>query len=294
MSSPAAAYRATTAEQAASKSAEASATDAFADASVLMALGTAAAAPHQTEHAWQIVLPPGYTRCDITDAVRRAAPVPTRKSGTVQLLSLQALRDYLADQAAQTEAVVYADADHRTITAVFNDHRATPGWRDHRAVFKAELSQEFSRWAEKNGKPFSQTEFAEFIEDNLADITEPAAQQLLEVATTIQATSGIEFKSARRLQDGQTQMAYVESINATAGASGGLQIPRGFALGLRIFRQGAGYKLHARLKYRLSAGAVKFWFELERPEAAIDHAFAEYVAGLADTGYLVLAGRLGE
>lgn len=268
--------------------------EAFHGAGVLMALGTACAAPHQTEDAWQMVLPPGYTQHDITDAVRRAAPAPTRKRGIVQLLSLPALRSYLADQAAQAHAVVYADADYRTITAVFNDHRAQPGWRDHRAIFQAQPSPEFVRWTEKNGKPFSQTEFAEFIEDNLADITEPAAQQLLEVATTIQATSGIEFKSAKRLQDGQTQMAYVETINATAGASGGLQIPRGFALGIRIFRQGPGYRLQARLKYRLSAGAVKFWFELDRPELAVEHAFAEYVAGLDGTGYLVLAGRPGE
>src|SRR6185369_12419611 len=113
-----------------------------------------------------------------------------------------------ADQAGADQSYIYADPDQRTICAVFNDHRAADaGWRDHRVDFKAEYTPEFDRWLLNNGasKARGQTEFAEFIEDNLADITEPFAQQLLNVATTIQATSGINFSSAKRLQDGQTQ-----------------------------------------------------------------------------------------
>ena len=88
------------------------------------------------------------------------------------------------------------------------------------------------------------------------------------------------------------QLGYTETINASAGANGALQIPKEFALGLRIFKNGDGYKLRARLKYRLGNGQVKFWYELDRPERAVEDAFAGYVESVSkQSGYVVLLGN---
>ena len=85
---------------------------------------------------------------------------------------------------------------------------------------------------------------------------------------------------------------HCQTFNATAGASGALTIPKEFALGLRIFKNGEGYKLRARLKYRLAGGGVKFWYELDRPERAIEDAFAGSIEKVrTETGYTVLVGK---
>jgi hypothetical protein len=61
---------------------------------------------------------------------------------------------------------------------------------------------------------------------------------------------------------------------------------------LRIFKNGEGYRLRARLKYRLLGGSVKFWYELDRPERAIEDAFAGYVNEVREkSGYRVLIGQ---
>lgn len=259
----------------------------------LVIMAGAATRTEEVGGAHFVVVPPGYTHRDITDLIEKAQLTPARKRGTVQLKDVASLLAYLADQNASATAYVYANPDTRTMVAVFNDQRAAPGWRDHQAQFKAEFTPEFDRWLSNNGsaRARGQTEFAEFIEDNLADITEPFAQQLLNVATTIQATSGINFSSAKRLQDGQTQLTYTESIEARAGADGALSIPKEFTLGLRIFKNGGGYLLKARLKYRLAAGSVKFWYELDRPERAVEDAFTGYVNEVREkSGYTVLVG----
>lgn len=261
-------------------------------------LTAAAAAPKAVGNGHFIVLPAGYELADITQKVEVAEVAPFRKRGIIAVKDVPSLLTYCADQNAAHEGYIYADPDARTITAVFNDHRQVDfgGWRDHRATFKAEYTSEFQRWLNNNGAPHAkgQTDFAEFIEDNLADIQAPGADQLLAVATTIQATTGINFSSAKRLQDGQTQLAYSESIEAKAGADGGLTIPKEFTLGLRIFKNGGGYILRARLKYRLNSGAVKFWYELDRPERAVEDAFAGYVAEVREkSGYAVLIGVVG-
>lgn len=266
-------------------------------ADTLAASVAAALVPKQIGDAWYVTTPTGYRLENISEAVERARDNPLRKRGTVALRSIESLLLYCEDQAThgKSKGYIYADPDALSITAVFNDHRSdAAGWRDHRVEFKAEKTPEFARWMSRNGSSnaMEQTAFAEFVEDNLADITEPAAQKLLEVATTIQAKTAINFNSARRLDNGQIQLGYTETIEARAGAEGALEIPREFQLGLRIFKNGEGYALRARLKYRLHSGTVKFWYELDRPERAVEDAFAGYVATVSEkSGYTVLIGK---
>lgn len=263
-------------------------------AGVLQAFSTLSAEAVCTEGHYHVVTPPGYQVQNLTDAVEKAQLFRRRKSGTVHIKSLASLMAYCADQNAENDGYIYADTDTRTICAVFNDYGSSDaGWRDHRAVFKAEYTPEFSKWLGRNGhsNAMSQSDFAEWIEDNMADVQEPGAQQLLEVATTIQATTGIIFNSAKRLQNGQVQLQYTETIEARAGQGGALEIPREFTLGLRIFKNGDGYLVKARLKYRLHTGGVKFWYELDRAERAVEDAFKGYVDQLSETsGYTVLLG----
>lgn len=241
-----------------------------------------------------ILVPTGYTLKEITEAVEKAGPTPQRKRGHALLGSVDSLVTYAKDQAASNAGYIYADTDARTITAVFNDHRdsATPGWRDHRATFKAVYTPEFDNWLRNNRQPKEQAAFAEFIEDNFADLQGDEARTLLEVATTLQASTGINFRSSKRLQDGQNQILYNETIDTKAGADGQLKVPQTFALGLRIFKgDAAGYKFTARLKFRLSGSSCKFWYELERPERAIEDAFAGYIAKVGEaSGYTILHG----
>lgn len=271
--------------------------EAITNAATLGALACAAIEPQNINGHHYVVLPKDARREDITDLVEKAQPTPTRKRGTVVLKDLASLLAYSDAQTtangSHSSGMIYCDADSRKITAVFNDHRGTqPGWRDFRAEFKAEYTPEFAKWLKNSGVQMNQNDFAEFVEENFADITEPAAQCLLDVATTIQAKTDISFSSSKLLQNGQVQLGYTETIDARAGANGALQIPKLFTIGVRIFKNGAGYKIVARLKYRLNGGSVKFWYELDRPERSVEDAFAEYVEKVRETsGYLVLIGN---
>ena len=268
--------------------------DILATCGVLTALAAAGTEPTTIDGYYHhVIVPHGYKREDITNDVEKAQPTPNRKRGTVVVKDLSSLLACCADQRNEGGGYIYADPDARKITAIFNDHREfdMPGWRDHRAEFKAEYTPEFDNWLRNNRQPKEQGAFAEFIEDNFADLAGDDAQTLLDVATTIQAKTNINFGSAKRLQNGQVQLTYTEDIDARAGAAGALEIPKEFTLGLRIFKNGDGYKLRARLKYRLASGSVKFWYELDRPERSVEDAFAGYVETLRDkSGYQVLIG----
>lgn len=262
-------------------------------AGLISALTAATLEPKTVGSNTFIVTPDEYTLHDVTSAVEKWRPEPNRKAGTVQLYDVPSLVQLMQDQGRAGFGYGYADVDARTITVVFNDQKneQLPGWRDHRAVFTAQFTPEFKMWMARNKQPMNQTEFSEFIEDNFADIDGAEAANLQKVALTIVATTGIEFKSARRLENGQNQLTYNEVIDAKAGDNGTLTIPQKFHLGLRIFANGGGYALTARLKYRLTGGGVKFNYEIERPERAVEDAFNGYVEKVrTESGYTVLLG----
>ena len=252
---------------------------------------TLAAKPHQAiEHTHHLVIPDGYKHIDISQAIENALPSPTRKKNNLIVHDLQSLLQYAKDQSATQCGYIYADIDQRTITAVFNDQKdaAQTGWRDHRVTYKAEFSREFSTWMGRNEKPFDQEEFAIFLEDNIADV--PNGENLLAVALSLQAKTDVSFSSSRRLDNGQIQFSYTENIDARA-ANGAIEVPREFTLGMRIFKNGEGYELKARLKYRLNSSKLKFWYEIDRPENSVEHAFKLYIDQLCDCGYTVLLGK---
>jgi uncharacterized protein YfdQ (DUF2303 family) len=257
------------------------------------ALSLAACASQEVGGTTHLVVPERCQHIDLTGAIEKAGAAPRRKAGTVQLADLPSFNVYVADQGLTDNVYIYADPDARTLTAVLNDHvkvDATAGWRDHRAVFKAELSREFSTWLSHNKKPMEQEEFAIFLEDNIADVVEPSGETLLQVALTLQAKTEVNFSSHKRLDNGQIQFAYSETVDARAG-TGLIEIPREFTIGLRLFKNGDGYKVRARLKYRLGGGKLKFWYELDRAENAIEDAFQAYVNHARENGFTVLIGK---
>lgn len=260
----------------------------------LGALTVAASNVRSVGDAHFLILPPEYRHHDVTKAIESALPEPHRKSGTIVLSDIASFLQFVTDQAKRDSCYIYAHPDTRTLTAVLNDHRQgdanIPGWRDFRVSYTAELSREFAGWHKNDRKVMDQEEFAIFLEDNVADISEPSGETMLQVALTLQAKTEVAFSSHRRLDNGQVQLSYTENIDARAGA-GDVMIPREFALGLRLFKNGDGYKVRARLKYRLGGGKVKFWYELDRVENAIEDAFAAYVFKATESGFPVLIGK---
>lgn len=257
------------------------------------ALSLAASSAQEINGTMHMVIPDGFKHIDLTASIEQTGDAPRRKRGTVQLSDLASFNVFVADQGKTGTTYIYANPEARTLTAVLNEHDrggATAGWRDLRAVYTAELSREFAIWLKHDKTPMEQEAFAIFLEDNIADVCEPSGETLLAIAMSLQAKTSVDFSSARRLDNGQVQLTYTETIEARA-SGGSIEIPREFTLGMRLFKNGDGYRVRARLKYRLMSGKVKFWYELDRAENAIEDAFQGYIDQARENGFTVLLGK---
>jgi uncharacterized protein YfdQ (DUF2303 family) len=234
-----------------------------------------------------VLVPEGYKALDLECWL----PAPTRRRGHPTFIREGGLILYVNEH-KDSGTRLYAELDPPKIVAVIDGHlprlamegadaaEPAPRWGQHRATFAPPLDPDWLTWRKHDDKPMAQTDFAQFIEDNLPCIVRPDGAELLEVAQHLEASTNVAFKSAQRLTDGRRAFRYEETVNGKVG-NGALEIPETFLLKLRVFRAGAKVELTARLRYRLDGGKLVLWYHLDRPQDALDDAFQRLMDGVA-------------
>ncbi|GGU13012.1 DUF2303 family protein [Streptomyces violascens] len=209
--------------------------------------------------------------------------VPSRKQGTTLVRDAVSFHAYY-DKHHDENTEVFADAERLTVTAILDAHTAdTARWSGHRLALSLRQTDAWKQWLAYDGKLMAQEPFAEFLEDHLPELIEPTAADMLEIAQSIQGATKAEFQAGTRLATGQRQLSYVETTTAKAGSKGQLTIPETFTIGLVPFEGSEGYKLTARLRYRIERGGeLRIGYKLERPGDIQRTAFADVVKAIAE------------
>lgn len=264
------------------------------DQAALLAAGAALGQPrtHSTPDARPYALvPDGYTVLELP-----RAHVPERPRAIVRLRDAASFVRYFNDHKTDYSRI-FAGLDPALFLAVFDEFSAvTPGdagvwpqadWREFRAAFSVPPSREWLLWHAANRKPMSQVSFAEFLQDNLPDVVQPAGADLLELALNFEAAQSGTYVATQRLQDGSHNLQW----RADNNASGTVKLPEHITLMIPVFENEAPSELQARLKYRVKEGNLSLWFELVRPHKVLEAAFRSAWERIADgTGAVILLG----
>lgn len=198
---------------------------------------------------------------------------PLQLRQRVDLLTAESFIEYYK-RFADEHSTIFVDVDKAMFVAALDYHQdpKTPAWQRHIAVYKCPKTREWNTWIENNNNKMNQEAFAEFIEDNANEITQPDAATMFEIASSLQAKRNVDFKSSVRLDNGQTQLRFEESIDGTAGLSGQLEIPNEIELLIQPFAGGPAYKITARFRYRIIRQQLEMWYTLNRPSNSIEDA----------------------
>lgn len=270
------------------------------DASAVDAIAALAAQAEQVEHLDLVegrlaglVLHQGQHLHQID--LDQYAPAPVRKTGSVAVEDADSLVTYVDRHKDQHGSTLWANLARGTVIVVLNDHfvgdGSAAGHGDHRATLTLPATPDWKHWLSQDSQLLGQTEFAEHLEDGATAIRVPDAATMMEIAQTFHATNGVAFKSSHRLQSGETQFKYEESVDARAGTAGTLQIPDVIVLGLQPFENGPTYEVSARFRYRITNGGLRLGYRLIRPDLAKRQAFTDILADISErTALPVLAG----
>jgi uncharacterized protein YfdQ (DUF2303 family) len=260
--------------------------------------GTALGEPHPLEEIYQphVVVVPEGGRVEVIDVAERFeafAERPRRAKGRYTAATVEAFIAYVKQHREHEATTIWVEPTDGKVLAVLNDHgdgQDAPAWRDWTATLALRHTDEWNHWKSRDGLLGGQEDFAEHIEDGLTEIADPTGAELLEIAQTFHATTAAQFRQATRLSDGRIQVRYDEEIDAKAGTSGELAIPQEITLLLAPYVGEEAVELKARLRYRVSGGALRIGYKLDRPERvirdALEHIAERLLSEFGDHVYL--------
>lgn len=206
---------------------------------------------------------------------------PQRIRQNVTLATAQALIDY-ANKFKFPGTAAFTDLDSCNVKVVFDYHASAsePRWGSHTANYTCPRSKDWKEWAEFNKKPMSQVEFGLFVEKNIHCIASEgnivSGAELLSMVLAFQETRSVEFKSAKRLQDGTMTFSFSDEKNG----AGNTKLPEEIVLGLQPFHNGDSYAVKARIRYRIKDSQLYLWYDLINPEQVVEDAFNNTVEQL--------------
>lgn len=245
-----------------------------------------------------ITVPEGATvrLIDPDEEQEARQPHPPRRKGTVTAYDADSFARLVNDLGPRDgHSRIYADPDDLRFVAVLNDHEGDglrPGWGDHRVHLAIQRTPSWKAWRDHAGLG-AQEEFAEHLEDHRADIADPPAADMLELAQTFQATIGAKFSGGARLHNGERHASYVEEVQGSAGRSGQVPIPETMTLRLVPFEGADPVEVEARIRFRIRDGRLAIGYVLHRADEIERAAFDQVRASIESNteGVLAILGR---
>jgi len=219
---------------------------------------------------------------------------PERISASVKLADTDSFCNYVSLY-ADDRTRVFADPLTQTFLSVIDYHgtgERKPEFCSHKASYRMTLSEQWKIWYGKNNTPFTQSDFADFVEDATRDFLNPDAATMLEVARDLHAHTDVNFDSKIVPRNGQVLLNYTENINAKVGA-GNMEVPERFTISIPVFFGEDRISVNVRLRFRVSQGKLSFVYKLDSPQDILCDAFNGVVAEISKTlNIQVLLGTL--
>ena len=186
---------------------------------------------------------------------------------------------------ADSASTIFASETGSVFQGILDYHESpgNPRWGAHVATYTLQHSEEWLLWTANHKKEKSQQDFAQFIEDNAPDITDPEPARMLEIARTMTAHGEIQCESVTRKNDGGANVRYSEIVQGKAGPAHQFDIPTEFKLLLPVYLYAERMPVTARLRWRIASGQLRLWYDLWRIQAIKHEAFLAVRAAIEES-----------
>ncbi|MFB4306928.1 DUF2303 family protein [Actinomadura sp. GTD37] len=205
---------------------------------------------------------------------------PKRKTGNVYVDDLNSFLVYFRKHSTPASEI-YVNVDKAQITAVLDAHtRDGADWGQHRLILRMTPTDRWADWTKHDRTAFKQVAFAEYIEDHLDDILNPNAATMLEIASTLEASTKVKFSSGVTLSNGSRRLNWEETTDARAGESGKFDVPTQFTIRVAPFDFANAAEVNARFRYRVASGDLSITYLLDDPAAVVRDAVLDVIKNL--------------
>jgi uncharacterized protein YfdQ (DUF2303 family) len=218
----------------------------------------------------------------LKDEIERFRIEPERRRGRARAMTLQSFIDLIKYHKDDSSALfAKSEWPQPCLTAVINYHKQDhePRHLDHRVIYDFPVTDEFKAWIEHDAKPFTQSEFAAFVEEHAAELASPFEAEksdyerlfkvqfatptvMVTLSRGLQVNVEAVVKNNVTLQSGEGEITFAEEHLDKRGEK--LTVPGLFMVAVPAFLDGEPIRLPARLRYRVSGGKLVWFYQLYR------------------------------
>lgn len=231
------------------------------------------------------LVPQGFTVHDLS----KYLDAPVRIEANAQFKAVGSFIYYL-NEYKNTATLLCCDRDTATFQAHLDYHgKGEPSHRTHTAKLSLKASEEWQAWQRHNEQSIDQATLAEFLDDQIAVISEPAATDILSAVKHFEAKREVTYSRKNDDLGNAVVLNYVDDQRGT----GKVTVPTAFTLVIPVFEHGAPVKIEARLRWTLKEDKLIFNFKLERMREVYKQAFEAVVSEIEKgTGLTALHGSV--
>lgn len=249
-------------------------------------------------------IPSGVQIHDLKQFIDARRESPERRKGTAKLTSLESMIAH-ARRFGDADSALFAvdEPGAPKLLAVYDYHEGNrrnaegalesigmPRFGVHRAEYWFPMDEAWRAWTGLAKREFSQTDFAQWLEDRAGDVMDPAvpassvvqwakdhhvtlayAAELITLSRSLSVRVDSKVTQAVNLTSGEASIGFEESHRDKDG--GPVKVPGGFAIAIPVFRGGSPYAIGVRLRYRVHAGVVHWRLLPHRVDRVFDDAF---------------------
>lgn len=209
---------------------------------------------------------------------------PEHRAGKAKADNLQSFID-LVNRHKDDHSVIFANTSlpEPKLTAVIDYHQIdhVARFAKHTIEYGFPVTEEYKAWSGANGEKLGQAEFANFLEDRIAELASPLPaeeseyerlfktkfglpNEIIELSRGLQVNVAANVKNAVTLQSGEGEITFVEEHYANNGEK--LIVPGLFIISVPAFEDGEPVRIPVRLRYRANGGVLKWFYQLYRPD----------------------------
>lgn len=218
----------------------------------------------------------------LKDEIERFRIDPERRTGTASATTLKSFIDLINYHKDESSALfARAEWPQPALTAIIDYHTSehTARHLGHRISYQFPVTDEFKAWIDHDGKPFSQAEFAAFVEEHAAELASPlpaekseygglfkvafaTPTEMVTLSRGLQVNVEAVVKNHVTLNSGEGEIMFAEEHLDRKGDK--LTVPGLFMVSVPAFLDGDTIRLPARLRYRVAGGKVTWFYQLYR------------------------------
>lgn len=187
---------------------------------------------------------------------------PTFKSGSVQVLDVPSFALYFAKHESDSTKTS-ASVGQSEVTSTFDWHsQEYPGRGVHSLSLVCQKTLEWQKLKNASGQTFSQTKFADFIDDLSHCFEKPDPAQLSEIVLNLEGANNAVWNSRFDRVSGGVQIAYTEE--AQAKTKSGVLFPTQGTVACPVFVGGPPVQFLVKFRYRVNEGSLSVGFVLDQ------------------------------